>query len=664
MDPEIAERRTHYEQAVQREWLVTNGIGGYAMGTVAGPLTRRYHGLLIATLQPPVDRRLLLTRLDETIRYRGKDHTLFTNEWADGLVEPDGWTYLQSFELVDGIPTWRYAVQDALIQKQIWMAQGQNTSYIRYELLRADHSVSITAKLFGNQRDHHATTQSTDLTPTAAMGETGLRISFAEHDAIYYLLAARGEFKSVMAWHQGYLLRQERYRGFDTDDEHVHLADYRAELSPGESLTLVASTDPLPELDGDTALQAKLQHANRLINLADAGCAEPIDDPLWTQLVLAADQFVIERPLTGADTGHSIVAGYPWFGDWGRDTMISLPGLTLATGRPEVAKSILGTYADFVDQGMLPNRFPDAGEAPEYNTIDASLWYFEAVRAYVEYMLPGGSLDLRWLARIFEVLESIATWHLRGTRYNIKVDADGLLSGGEPQVQLTWMDAKVDDWVVTPRLGKPVEISALWYNALQTMARLADVLGRPTAGWLAEAERTALGFQRFWNESRGCCFDVLDGPEGDDPTLRPNQIMAVSLAYSPLSSEKQRAIVDVCAEHLYTPHGLRSLAAGEAAYTGIYGGDRHARDAAYHQGTTWGWLMGPFAEAHLKIYQDPAQTWSMVAPLARQVSSHGLGSISEIFDGDRPFLPRGCPAQAWSVAEVIRLWTLTKPELI
>jgi predicted glycogen debranching enzyme len=378
--------------------------------------------------------------------------------------------------------------------------------------------------------------------------------------------------------------------------------------------------------------------------------------PAVEQLVVAADQFIVCRDLNseaiGVRDGRSVIAGYHWFGDWGRDTMISLPGLTLVTGRHDAAARILATYAHYAREGMLPNRFPDEGEAPEYNTVDATLWYFEAVRAY--HARTG---DDGLLGELFSTLAEILDWHQRGTRYQIHVDpVDGLLYAGEDGVQLTWMDAKVDDWVVTPRIGKPVEINALWYNAVRIMADFARHLGEAPELYDELADRVGTSFVRFWNEARGYCYDVVGGPDGDDPGLRPNQLFAVSLPHSPLTAVQQRAVVDVCARHLLSSHGLRSLAAFEPAYIGQYGGDRRERDGAYHQGTVWGWLMGPFVRAHLRVYGDPAQARSYLRPLFQHLAGHGVGSISEIFDGDAPFAPRGCIAQAWSVAELLHTW--------
>ncbi len=378
--------------------------------------------------------------------------------------------------------------------------------------------------------------------------------------------------------------------------------------------------------------------------------------------MLTADQFIVNRPTPQAPDGKTVIAGYPWFGDWGRDTMISLPGLTLATGRPEVACAILRTFAQYIDQGMLPNRFPDAGETPDYNTVDATLWYFEAVRAYYQ-----ATKDKQLVQDLFPVLAEVIDWHQRGTRYQIQADpSDGLLYAGEAGVQLTWMDAKVGDWVVTPRIGKPVEVNALWYNALGIMLQFANLLGKPDEDYRQMAKRVAVGFGRFWNPSVGYCYDVLDGPDGHDLSLRPNQILAVALPQETAATElppllstlKQRAVLQVCGLHLLTSHGLRSLAPSHPHYKGHYGGGVVQRDGAYHQGTVWGWLLGPFVQAHWQVYGDRALCRSFLEPMSHQLQGDCLGTLSEIFDGNAPMHPRGAFAQAWTVAEVLRTWAI------
>jgi predicted glycogen debranching enzyme len=492
----------------------------------------------------------------------------------------------------------------------------------------------------------------------------GLRVTAFDGAVPVYLLSDRAEATAQHEWYRDYFLSVEEYRGLDALDDNLYAGLFQATLHPGESLTVVASTDAAPNLDGDSAYAERRAYEQQLLTQSGYDNA-----PAWVQhLMLAADQFIVRRALPDDPDGRSVIAGYPWFSDWGRDTMISLPGLALVTGRHEIAARVLRTFAHFVDRGMVPNRFPDAGERPEYNTVDATLWYFEAIRATHAATLrqrtsvraQGTAGDDGLLRELFPVLQEIVEWHERGTRYNIHVDpADGLLYAGEPGVQLTWMDAKVGDWVVTPRIGKPVEVNALWYNGLCNLVEFARRLGEPIDHYDALAKRARAGFTRFWNQEAGYCYDVVDGPDGDDPALRPNQLLAVSLPHSPLDARQQRAVVDVCARHLLTSHGLRSLARGDPAYIGHYGGDQRQRDGAYHQGTVWGWLIGPFVSAYLRVTGDGDRARSFLEPLIGHMADHGVGSISEIFDGDPPFTPRGCMAQAWSVAEVLRAWRET-----
>jgi predicted glycogen debranching enzyme len=644
-----------------REWLVTNGIGGYASGTVAGLLTRRYHGLLFAALNPPLGRTLLLTKLDETASYGERTYPLFTNRWVDGTVSPHGYQYLEYFSLEGTIPVWRYACADALLEKRVWMKQGANTTYVRYTLSRASLPLKLTLKALVNYRDYHGRTQGNGWQMTVEPMEQGIQVSAFPGAVPLFLLSDRAQASPVHDWYQGFHLAIERYRGLSDREDHLHIATFETTLHPGESLTFVASTESQPVLEGEEALQVRRAQEQKIIDIGKANRPDNGKDfPDWIQhLLLAADQFIVDRPLPDEPSGKTIIAGYHWFGDWGRDTMISLPGLTMATGRLEVARSILHTFAQFVDQGMLPNRFTDVGEVPEYNTVDATLWYFEAIRAYYQ-----ATNDEELLRELFPVLTDIIDWHMRGTRYNIHLDAtDGLLFAGEAGVQLTWMDAKVGDWVVTPRIGKPIEVNALWYSALRSMAAFALQLGKPHQEYEVLADFALEGFKRFWNGETGYCYDVLDGPEGNDASLRPNQIFAVSLgANDPLpllTPKQQRAVVDVCGRMLLTSHGLRSLSPDHPQYQGHYGGNQMQRDGAYHQGTVWGWLLGAFAMAHLKVYGNPAQARQFLEPMANHLYAHGLGSLSEIFEGEAPMAPRGCIAQAWTVAEVLRAWVVT-----
>jgi predicted glycogen debranching enzyme len=647
--------------AKSREWLITNGIGGYASGTLAGVLTRCYHGLLVAALQPPLGRTLLVTKLDETASYNHHCFPMDTNCWADGRVDPLGYQQIEQFELEGTTPTWQFALADARLQKRIWMQPGANTTYVQYTLQRGTQPLQLSIKALINHRDYHHTTQATDWPLQVHPVPDGVKIQgFPTATPVYFLSENPVKISQPQpCWYYGYDLAVERYRGLNDREDHLHALTLEATIEPGQSLTLVMSTEPQPELHGETAWQVRQDYEQGLIETA----ALPPQTPQWLQqLVLAANQFIVKRSTADIPDGKTIIAGYPWFGDWGRDTMISLPGLTLQTGQLEVARSILWTFAQYINQGMLPNRFPDGTDQPDYNTVDATLWYFEAIRAYID-----PTHDHAFLKTLFPKLADIVAWHRRGSRYNVQLDPeDGLIYAGQEGTQLTWMDAKVGDWVVTPRMGKPIEVNALWYNALQLMIRFAQLLGEPTAEYETLAQKTVTGFQRYWNSTLGYCYDVLDTPDGNDAALRPNQLLAVAFPtlqsdrYSPLLTPlQQRQVVDICAQHLLTSYGLRSLAPDDPQYQGIYGGNPLQRDGAYHQGTVWGWLIGPFVQAHLQVYNNPTLAREFLQPFADHLWDHGMGSLSEIFDGNAPMKPRGCIAQAWTVAEVLRIWSLT-----
>jgi predicted glycogen debranching enzyme len=650
--PEICQ---HLPAAEQREWLVTNGNGGYASGTISGLLTRRYHGLLIAALKPPVGRTLLVTKFDETIDSAGGAFKLFADRLRDGSVEPNGFQYLERFHLEGTVPVWTFACADARLEKRIWMQPGANTTYVRYDLRRSCEPLTMSIRILVNHRDHHGNTHTPGWQTGVEPISGGLKVVAFEGATPFYLLSDGAQAIRGEKWSRNYFLSLEDYRGLDSLDDNLSPGIFQATLRPGGSLTLVASTESSPSLNGESAYAERREYERQLIARSVME-----QEPEWVQhLVLASDQFVVSRPLPDGSWGRSIIAGYPWFSDWGRDTMISLPGLALVTGRHDVAEGVLRTFAHFVDQGMLPNRFPDQGEPPAYNTVDATLWYFEAIRAY-----HAATGDDQLLRDMIPVLMEIIRWHRRGTRYNIRVDpVDGLLHAGQPGVQLTWMDAKVGDWVVTPRIGKAVEINALWYNAVRITADFLSRLGEDSEPYVHLSDQIRDGFAHFWNQPAGYCYDLLGGPQGDDPALRPNQLLAVSLPHSPLSPVQQRSVVDVCAKKLVTPHGLRTLAPEEKGFIGRYGGDRRKRDAAYHQGTVWSWLIGPFVSAHLRVYDDTEAAKAFLNPLIQHLSDHGVGSISEIFDGDEPFTARGCFAQAWGVAELLRVWqTITEAE--
>jgi predicted glycogen debranching enzyme len=635
------------EAAEQREWLVTNGIGGYGSGTVAGTITRGYHGLLVASLRPPIDRRLMLVKVDETLTYRGERYDLAADRWSSGAVS-GGFANIESFELEGSVPLWRYACAEAVIEKRIWMRQGANTTFVSYTVVSASEPVQLSLRAIVDNRVFH----NTGMVAWPAQVEPidgGLRVVSGGGDSRPLLLrASAGEATATAELYQGFSLPQEAARGLNDRDDHVHAGTFDATLAPGETLTFLASAEEDADFE---AVDVRRERDAMLLGHFSATEAPP-----WVErLVLAADQFIVARPTAAQPDGLSVIAGYHWFEDWGRDTMISLPGVALAAGRPELAAPILRAFSQYVDHGMLPNRFPDGSSAPEYNTIDATLWYVRAIKGYVD-----ATDDLALLRDLWPTLSDIVRWHVDGTRYGIKVDpADGLLAGGEPGIQLTWMDAKVGDHVITPRIGKPIEVNALWYDALVSMGAFATRLGEPSAPFDAQAAAARAGFERFWNPDTGYCFDVLDGPDGHEWALRPNQLFAVALGGGLFDAPRERAIVDTCAHALLTSHGLRSLAPSDPAYVGFYGGDQSHRDGAYHQGTVWAWLIGPFVDAHLRVYDDAAAARRILEPFGDHLVAAGLGTVSEIFDGDAPFVPRGCIAQAWSVGELLRAFTST-----
>jgi len=644
------------ETAESREWLVTNGIGGYASGTIAGGMARRYHGLLIAALQPPVGRTHLVACLDETVRYGSADFELATHRWASGAVEPKGFQHIEEFRLDGTTPVWTYALADARLEKRVWMQQGANTTYVQYTLLDGAGPAEMELKALVNYRDFHASTHAGDWRMRIAAVENGARVEAFDGAVPFYLRSVQASCQPRHVWYRDYFLPAERERGLDDHEDHLFAAEFRAEVRVGKSVTIVLTTEESAALDGDIAKEQRAAHESAVLNAwYQQNQTIESESPDWlSQLALAADQFIVKRTLLEEPEGRSVIAGYHWFADWGRDTMIALPGLTLTTGRADIARRILLAFARYVDSGMLPNNFPDAGGKPEYNTVDAVLWYIEAARQCL-----AATGDTHTLQNLFPVLEGIIDAHVKGTRYQIHVDpADGLLYAGEAGVQLTWMDARIGDRVVTPRTGKAVEINALWINALETMAGFARLLKKSSERYEVLARKAKDGFQKFWNEKQHCCYDVIDSPGiGNDAAIRPNQIFAVSLPLSPLTPEQQKSVVDLCAERLLTPYGLRSLAPGEPGYQGHYLGAPRERDAAYHQGTVWGWLLGTFVLAHFRVYRDRAAAIGFFEAIGSAIRMYGLGTLAEIFEGDPPFTPRGCIAQAWTVGEVLRAFT-------
>jgi predicted glycogen debranching enzyme len=642
--------------SLQREWLVTNGLGGFASGTVALANTRRYHGLLVAAFKPPVDRLVLVSKVDLDVTYRGLRYSLTTNEYADGTLAPRGFERRVSFALDGQMPVWTFGCADALLELRIWCAHGENTSYLRVRVLAATAPVDVELAPLCAYRDYHAH-QGGDWLRMLDAEPCAFRVRAFDGAHAYRVAVDAGRFEPRPQTHWHFLHRAERERGLDDREDLFRPGLFQAQLARGQSLHLTASSEGGPALDGGTALLRETQRQQRLVRGVPAGV------PAWvTRLHLAADQFVVARANgAGERVGKTVIAGYPWFADWGRDTMIALPGLTLTTGRFAEAAGILRTFGAHVSRGMLPNRFPDGGEAPqdgEYNTVDATLWFFHALDCYVD-----ATRDVALLAELLPVMADILAWHERGTRFGIAVDAaDGLLRAGEPGVQLTWMDAKVGDWVVTPRIGKPVEINALWHFAHAAMARWHELLedGVGATRFAVAATRIRDAFRaRFWNSHDHGLFDVIDGPERRaDASIRPNQIFAVSLDAALLYPAQARSVVEVCARELLTPVGLRSLAPGDAQYVSRFRGGPLERDGAYHQGTVWSWLLGPFALAHHAVHGDPDHALALLEASAPHLEDACVGQVSEVFDADAPHAPGGCFAQAWGVAETLRAHAL------
>jgi len=636
------------EAALRREWLETNGLGGFASSTINGINTRRYHGLLVAATKPPVGRFVLLSKLEETLLVGDRSFDLSANRYP-GVVHPQGFRYLKQFRL-DPFPVFTFEVEDLEIEKTVFMVQGESTTVIQYEIKDRGtflpDRIALEIRPLIAFRDYHTTTHENGSLNSKVEVLAGVAsvTPYAELPTLYLAHDAK-QLEEGGGWYRNFEYDAERERGLDFVEDLFNPLVLHFDLSSSRKATVIASTNPRNA--ANAAQYRQSETSRRRANVMRA----PREDEFVKTLTAATDQFIVERG--GQKT---VIAGYHWFSDWGRDTMIALPGLTLPTNRYDVARSILRTFAQHVDRGMLPNRFPDAGETPEYNTVDATLWFFEADRAYLAYT---GDLDFVG-NDLYSVLTDIVSWHVRGTRFGIKVDPSGLLSSGERGVQLTWMDAKVGDWVVTPRRGKPVEIQALWYNALCIMEDLAQHLddepARKRYGGMATL--TKWSFNRLlWNEKGNYLYDVVNGGP-PDASIRPNQIFAVSLPYTMLSPEKAGLVVRTVQQHLLTPYGLRSLAPNDPQYRGRYTGDPVSRDGAYHQGTVWPWLMGPFITAYIKVNRNSeparrqAETW--LGAFKEHLSHAGLGHISEVCGGDAPHQPGGCIAQAWSVAELLR----------
>jgi predicted glycogen debranching enzyme len=665
------------EAGLNCEWLVTNGLGGYASGTLSGVITRRYHGYLVAALPAPFGRVMMLNELGECIELPGeRSFRLSGEERAGDPVKLDAMEYISEFRLEGGIPVWRYEIGDIAIEKRLVLPHGQNTAFINYSLLSGHESVRLVLRPSIHFRPHE-TPVSAELesTYTLTVGEDRYEISSGT-DLPPMRLLLHGQDASLTVDRvriEKVTYRIEERRGYPAQGDLWSPGFFHADLRKDCDATLILSSESwenMRALSPTLAIQSEAERKRRILTVASRKLGKDIqglveDYPTAAELVYAADQFLIRpagrtddatRARAVGDEVRTVIAGYHWFTDWGRDTMISLEGLTITTGRYAEAAWILRTFSHYIRDGLIPNLFPERQTEGLYHTADATLWFFHALDRYTEV-----SGDRSVLQMVLPKLVDIFEWHMRGTGFGIGVDSrDGLLKQGAEGYALTWMDAKVEDWVVTPRRGKAVEINALWYNALKLLEGWLTANNETEkAGRVSKAAQQAReSFNaRFWYEPGQHLYDVIDGPNGDDAACRPNQLLAFSLKHSILDAARWSAVLDVSRAKLLTPVGLRSLSPDHKDYKPKYDGDLRVRDAAYHQGTVWAWLIGPFIDAWLKVYPDDLEgAGKFLDGFKPHLRDACIGSISEVFDAEPPFTPRGCIAQAWSVAEVLRCW--------
>ncbi len=669
-------RESSREILLNREWIVTNGLGGYASGTISGAVTRRYHGLLIAALPAPHGRVVMWSHVSEFLRFGPKDIvSLGGEERAGGQLDLQGADFLREFRLEDGLPVWTFHVRDIVLEKRVLLPHLQNTVHLTYRVLSGQSKPRLELRPAFHFR-HHETSVDVgkagpykltsvgdryEISAPRGRGLPPLRMKLCQRDSAFTI--------SAKAIHQ-VLYRTEQSRGYAYEGDLWSPGYFHVDLENTDSVTLVGSTEDwdIIEVLGPKDLR-NAEQTRRTRLLENAVPKARHDFP--AELVFAADQFVIEpagrfeeaaRAHAAGDEVRTVIAGYHWFTDWGRDTMISLEGLTLSTGRWLEAGYILRTFARYVRDGLIPNMFPDGAKEGVYHTADATLWFFHALGRYLQY-----TKDLNTLELLLPKLMDIAEHHIRGTRFNIHVDPkDGLLAQGEKGYQLTWMDAKMGDWVVTPRRGKAVEINALWYNALCLLANWSRETNdeKSASRYQGYADKAHASFnERFWFEKGGYLYDVVDcdgQPGAFDISCRPNQLFAISLDHPVLAPEKWKAVLDVAEEKLVTSVGLRSLSPDDPSYKPIYSGDLRSRDGAYHQGTVWAWLIGPFIDAWLKVHRhERSAARKFLVGFPEHLNDAGMGTISEVFDAREPHNAGGCIAQAWSVAEVLRAWLET-----
>jgi predicted glycogen debranching enzyme len=669
----------NFASATQHEWLETNGLGGWASSSITGTNTRRYHGLLVAAIVPPAERMVLLSKLDETIVTGDKRIDLGVNLYMENVMAPTGHQYLNSFSK-DVFPQWEYEAEGIKLRKTIAMAHGEDTVVVVYDVIEASQSFTLELLPLMAARGYHSLTHEGPQMHWDVDFNNGIFHTQPDGKTDVFISVPGSFYQHTPRWFNNFQYSIEQYRGLVYTEDLFNHGVFSVELKKGDSLGIIVSTENPDGKDAYKLFSKETMHRKLLIS------NQP-DDETVQQLVLAADQFIVKRdikisefsqvslPTVGGDpiaiglvaSGASIIAGYHWFTDWGRDTMIGLPGLCLSTGRFADAKKILISFAKTVSRGMLPNRFRDNGDEPEYNNVDGTLWYFIAV---YKYLLTTG--DKYFVVnQILPVLKEIIDWHYKGTRYNIHIDEDGLLYAGEWGQQLTWMDARIGAWVVTPRMGKPVEIQALWYNALRIFGELLQLNDQQhdALDINVRAEETKRSFvKKFWYAEGNYLYDNIDENGNPVAELRPNQLFAISLPFALIEGEKAKSVLKIVEENLYTPVGLRSLSKNDSHYVPVYGGDQWHRDSSYHEGTIWSWLLGAYIDAIMSVpdpdsYQDTEldglsgkeKALKVIEDFKYHLAEGCIGSVSEIFDAEAPHHPRGCVAQAWGVAEVLRV---------
>lgn len=639
-----------FEKGISKEWLLTNGIGGFAGSTLCGANSRRYHGLLLAAMEPPAGRHLVISKFDESVWSEGVGHDIYSHKSGDFIKE--GYKYLETFTF-DPLPTYNYRVNNILIEKKICMIYGENTTVIRYTVRSGNESAEMRIAPLVNYRDYHQCARRESLRFDSSYEGNKITIRPFDLPLKISIESDTGEFiPQHNNWFFNMVYPVEVQRGLDCNEDHYIPGYYLLKLKPNSAMTASFKVSVEDSPSQKTASQVIAEEELRIKKLKDS-C--PYDDEFAKRMFAAADAFIVRR---GTGDSKTVIAGYPWFCDWGRDTMISLPGLALVTGRYSDAKNIIRAFAEYEKDGLLPNVFPDKGGEPAYNNVDSPLWYFETVWLY---LLATNDYDFI-KAEIYPVLKRIISAYIKGTHYDIHMDSDHLITAGDQTTQLTWMDAKVGDKVFTPRHGKPVEINALWFNALTIAGVLANKFSDdfPEIRGLAEKARESFN-KVFWNEKKECLFDVV-GKNKKDDKVRPNQIFACSLTHAVVNGEKAKKIVKKVWDQLYTPFGIRTLSPDSPEFEARYEGDRYRRDESYHQGTAWPWLTGHFIAAYLRNenYSDESRrkAMQMLEPFRKEMDMSCIGHIAEIFDATDPQYPKGCCAQAWSLAEILRAYDM------